>query len=88
MPREVTDGDGVKWVCAQAYSGLGEGDAKEEAARVEGAGDLFHVVCTPGGGAQTVRLRLEGGWETGLGDEELLRAIEAGKKQGGRPRTS
>ena len=47
-----------------------------------GEGDLFHVVCTPSVGAQTVRLKLGGGWEEGLSDEELLRQIESAKRAG------
>ena len=79
MPREVTDREGVTWVCVQAYDGLTQKGENEEAARVEGGGDRFHVVCTPSGGAQTVRLQLKGDWEDALGDEELLREIEAAK---------
>jgi hypothetical protein len=79
MPREVTDGEGVRWSCVQAYGGLTEGEGNEEAARVEGEEDLLHVVCTPSGGAQTVRLRLVSGWEEKLSDEELLREIEAAR---------
>ncbi|MBV9926048.1 MAG: hypothetical protein JOZ96_13605 [Acidobacteria bacterium] len=80
MPREVSDGEGVTWTCAQAYGGLSEGDENAEAARVEG--DLFEVVCTPSGGAQTVRLKLEGGWGDNLSDEELLKKIEAARRAG------
>lgn len=80
VPREVSDGEGVTWACVQAYGGLG--DENEEAARVEGEGDLFQVVCTPSGGAQTVRLELEGGWEESLSDEELLKKIESAQRAG------
>ena len=80
MPREVTDGGGVTWACVQAYGGLNEGGENEEAARV--GGDLFRVVCTPSGGAQTVRLELEGGWEETLSDGELLRKIESARRAG------
>lgn len=79
MPREVTDGGGVKWVCAQAYGGIKGVGGNEEAARVEGAEELFHVVCTPGGGEQTVRLKLKGGWEDDYTDEQLLKEIESAK---------
>ncbi len=79
MAREVTDEEGVKWSCVQAYGGLTRGDENEEAARVEGEDDLLHVVCTPSGGARTVRLQLRGGWEEEYADEELLREIEAAK---------
>jgi hypothetical protein len=82
MPREVTDGEGVTWACVQAYGGLSGGDANEEAARVGEGGDLFHVVCTPSGGAQTVRLQLEGGWEESLTDEQLLKKIGSGQRAG------
>jgi hypothetical protein len=80
VPREVTDGEGVTWACVQAYGGLNEGEENEEAARVEG--DLFQVVCTPSGGAQTVRLELEGGWEETLSDEELLKKIGSAQRAG------
>ncbi|HEX8190346.1 MAG TPA: hypothetical protein VF586_18460 [Pyrinomonadaceae bacterium] len=82
MAREVTDGEGVTWACVQAYAGLSDGGENEEAARVGGAGDLFHVVCTPSGGAQTVRLKLGGGWDEGLSDEELLREIGSARRAG------
>jgi len=81
VPREVTDGEGVTWACVQAYAGVREGAENEEAARVEGAGDLFQVVCTPSGGAQTVRLELEGGWEESLSDGELLKKIESAQRR-------
>lgn len=76
MPREVTDGEGTAWTCVQAYAGLSEGGEKDEAARVEGEEDRYHVVCTPSGGAQSVRLQLQGDWETSLSDEDLLREIQ------------
>jgi hypothetical protein len=76
MPREVTDADGVKWVCAQAYAGLApEGETPGAAAGADGGGGSFDVVCTPGGGEQTVRLRLPGGWDESYSDEELLGEI-------------
>ncbi len=77
MPREVTDADGITWTCIQAFAGLGKDAEKTEAARVDGAGNRFHVVCTPSGGAKSVRVELPGHWEKGLADEELLRAIHA-----------
>jgi hypothetical protein len=33
------------------------------------------VVCTPSGGARSVRLELPDGWEAGLSNDELLGAI-------------
>ncbi|SEL30687.1 hypothetical protein SAMN05444354_105175 [Stigmatella aurantiaca] len=76
MPREVADAEGIRWSCIQAFAGLGKDAEKTEAARVEGAGNRFHVVCTPSGGAKSVRVELPGHWEKGLSDEELLRAIQ------------
>jgi hypothetical protein len=75
MPREVTDADGTAWTCIQAFAGLGNNSEKTEAARVEGAGDRVNVVCTPSGGAQSVRLELPLDWEH-VGDAELLSAIQ------------
>jgi hypothetical protein len=77
MPRELTDADGVTWSCAQAFAGLGNDPEKAEAARVEGSGDHFHVVCTPNGGAKSVRLELPSGWEESCTDEEILKAIHS-----------
>lgn len=77
MAREVTDGNGVTWTCVQAYAGLSGKAGSDEAARVEGTRDLYEVVCTPSGGAQTVRLELKGDWESACSEEELLREIES-----------
>ncbi len=75
MPREVMDSDGITWSCIQAFAGLGKDPEKTEAARVDGTRDTFHVVCTPSGGAKSVRVELPGNWEKGLSDEKLLQAI-------------
>ena len=48
----------------------------EEAARVEGSSGLVKVVCTPSGGAKSVRLELPKDWESSLTDEDLLGEIE------------
>ena len=76
MPREIQDGEGITWSCIQAYAGLSNNAEKREAARVEGEPDLVEVVCTPSGGAQTVRLKLASNWESKLSDEELLSEIK------------
>ncbi|HZH75446.1 MAG TPA: hypothetical protein VEY88_05405 [Archangium sp.] len=81
MPREVKDADGVTWSCIQAFAGLGKDPEKTEAARVDGTRDRFHVVCTPSGGAKSVRVELPGNWEKGLSDEELLQAIHTQLEQ-------
>ncbi len=85
MPRDVTDSDGITWNCIQAFAGLGGAEEKEkaEAAKVDGARDRYHVVCTPSGGAKSVRVELPGNWEEGLSDEELLRAIKAKQAEEG-----
>ena len=79
MQREVTDGEGTRWVCAQAYAGLAREVEGEAAERAEAEGVVVEVVCTPSGGAQTVRLQLSAGWEESYSDEDLLREIEARK---------
>lgn len=74
MPREIDDGEGVRWTCAQAYAGLAEPVADAAAAKVDGA-DRYRVICTPSGGSRSVELELPGDWEEGLSDEELLDEI-------------
>jgi hypothetical protein len=69
------DSDGITWSCIQAFAGLGKDPEKTEAARVDGSRDRFHVVCTPSGGAKSVRVELPGNWEKGLSDEQLLQVI-------------
>ncbi len=77
MPRDVTDAKGVAWSCIQAFAGLGNDPAKTEAARVEGTPDRVHVVCTPSGGARSVRIELPSDWERSCADEAILAAIGA-----------
>ena len=74
MERDVTDADGITWSCIQAFTGLGNDPDKADAARVEGSGERFHVVCTPSGGARSVRLELPARWPE-MGEDELLAAI-------------
>lgn len=69
-PREVQTDEGITWSCNQALSGI-----SEEAGQVKGTDDLYWVVCTPSGGARSVRLQLPGNWETDYSDTELLEAI-------------
>ena len=77
MPREVTDTGGVTWSCIQAFAGLGNDPVKAAAARVDGTADRFRVVCTPSGGAKSVRLELPGDWEQDMSDDALLNAIRS-----------
>ena len=76
MPREINDGNGRTWSCVQAYAGLQNDSEKQEAASVEGKTGKVYVVCTPSGGAQTVRLEIATDWENSLSDQELLSQIE------------
>ncbi len=73
--REVTDSNNVKWTCVQAYSGADGKVSKKIEEISETDHGLVPVVCTPSGGAQSVRINLEKGWED-MPDKELLRAIE------------
>ncbi|GLC25718.1 hypothetical protein [Roseisolibacter agri] len=80
-PREVTDDEGTTWSCVQAFAGLSDDDAAREAAEraAEGDGKLA-VVCTPRGGAQSVRVELPPDWAS-LPDERLLAAIAAARQE-------
>lgn len=81
MTREVTDAQGITWKCVQAYSGLSDGTENQAAAQVNGQDDKYWVICTPSGGAKSVRLELEGEWETSYSDEALLREVEAQRQE-------
>ncbi len=81
MEREVKDTDGITWTCVQAYTGLSDGVQDQNAAQVKGTDDTYWVVCTPSGGAKSVRLKLQGEWETSYSDEALLNEIEAQRQQ-------
>ncbi|NEQ19740.1 MAG: hypothetical protein F6K28_09725 [Microcoleus sp. SIO2G3] len=81
MEREIKDADGITWTCVQAYTGLSDGAQDQDAAQVKGTDDTYWVVCTPSGGAKSVRLKLEGEWETSYSDEALLDEIEAQRQQ-------
>jgi hypothetical protein len=83
MPREVTDAQGTNWSCVQAYAGLSETSdrAAERVQQSQNTNDeTVTVVCTPSGGAQSVRLQLTLSWESDLSDEEMLQEIEAQQK--------
>ena len=73
--REVTDTHHTTWTCVQAYAGL-EGKVAEKAAKLAETDEgLVPVVCTPSGGAQTVRVELKSNWYDDLSDDELQKAI-------------
>ncbi len=73
--REVTDKENVKWTCVQAYSGMQEKLSEKAAEIIENGDGRIPVVCTPTGGAQSVRLELQNNWIEQLQDDELIDAI-------------
>ena len=76
MPREINGEDGIVWSCVGAYAGLSDEGGGEAADRAAAGDEMRTVVCTPSGGAKTVRLELPADWEESLDDERLLREIE------------
>lgn len=74
--REVTDKENTTWTCVQAYAGLKSNSTDEDAIGKNGDGTVT-VVCTPSGGAQTVRLSLQPEWIVAVSDEELTEKILA-----------
>lgn len=77
--REVTDQEGTTWTCVQAFAGV-KGENGEKAKKLsEDENHQVPVVCTPRGGAQSVRLELSTDWLEKIKDEELIQAI--GKAQ-------
>ncbi|GAB3239364.1 hypothetical protein GCM10027346_32570 [Hymenobacter seoulensis] len=75
--REVTDSHNTTWTCVQAYAGVDTKVAAEATELSTSADGTVTVVCTPSGGAQTVRLELTTDWLDSLSDEELANAIAA-----------
>ena len=77
--REVTDSNNVRWTCVQAYSGANGKVSKKIEEISETAEGLVSVICTPSGGAQSVRLNLQKSWEE-FSDEQLVAEIEKNEK--------
>ncbi|MFT2011268.1 hypothetical protein ACMA1I_21535 [Pontibacter sp. 13R65] len=75
--REVTDQEKTTWTCVQAYAALGD----KAAELTESDQGTVTVVCTPGGGAQTVRIDVSSDWLQNLTDEELIDKITAGQQE-------
>ena len=75
--REVTSQDNTTWTCVQAYAGVESAAAEEAVEKSESDEGTVPVVCTPSGGAQTVRLELAKDWLDNLSDDELKQAIAA-----------
>ena len=77
--REVQDGDDVRWTCVQALGGMGGAAAELAADRLESDDGKVPVVCTPSGGAQSVRVELPRDWRDSVDDAALLRAIDGAR---------
>jgi hypothetical protein len=73
--REIQDQNNTTWTCVQAFSGTNGGAAQKATTLTEKTSDTISVICTPSGGAQTVRLELEPGWNEKMSDQELNDAI-------------
>ena len=73
--REVTDNENTRWNCVQAFSMANKENLDKATELSENDGDKVTVVCTPTGGAQTVRLELDAGWEELLSDGQLTDEI-------------
>jgi hypothetical protein len=79
IQREVTDREGTKWNCVQAYTGL-QGKLADKAAELAETDEgKIPVVCTPSGGAQSVRLEVKENWYEQLSDDALVEAIVSQK---------
>ena len=73
--REVQAPDNTTWVCVQALSGVSTGQDEIESKIQDHHGNV-PVVCTPSGGAQTVRIQLPKDWLDATSDENLLAEIK------------
>lgn len=76
--REVTDQKNTTWTCVQAYSS-GFSNGSEVSPEVKNGNGTVTVVCTPSGGAQTVRLELRLDWLETISDNDLAERITAAK---------
>jgi hypothetical protein len=76
MPHEISDAEGRTWSCVQAVVGFGNDPEKANTARMHGERGRLDVVCTPNGGAKSVRIDLAGGWEEGMSDGGMLKAVQ------------
>jgi hypothetical protein len=76
MQRELQDQEGTNWTCVQAYSGLHQSQENQEAAKLNASENHVRVVCTPNGGARSIRIELPEDWFENLSDEQLLIRIK------------
>jgi hypothetical protein len=73
--REIRDQNDLVWNCVQAFTAT-HGEAAEKATQLsEKNNGKIEVICTPSGGAQTVRLELYPDWLEKLSDHDLVKAI-------------
>jgi len=79
--REVTDTQNTTWTCVQAYAGVESKEAEKAASLAENSNGQVPVVCTPSGGAQTVRLELAKDWQDNMPDEALVSAIATAQQE-------
>ena len=80
--REVQDEDNVTWTCVQAFAGVAGHTpraAESAAEKVTATEGTVAVVCTPSGGAKSVRLELPRDWIEQTSDADLLTAIAAAR---------
>ena len=75
--REVTDAENTRWTCVQAFSMIESKETEKAEALAETGDGKVTVVCTPSGGAKTVRLELPQNWEVEMSDEALIEAIKS-----------
>ncbi|GAB2946375.1 hypothetical protein GCM10027048_09180 [Hymenobacter coalescens] len=75
--REVTDQHNTTWTCVQAYAAVESAATEQAVEKSETDEGNVPVVCTPSGGAQTVRLELAKNWLDELDDKALAEAIQA-----------
>jgi hypothetical protein len=78
--RAVTDQDNTTWTCVQTYAGLNGEVAERAAGSSSDEEGPVAVICTPSGGAQSVRLDLSPDWAEAVPDKELLQAIARQQK--------
>jgi hypothetical protein len=72
--REVTDTNNTRWTCVQALAGTGNEELAEKA-KDQAPDGKVPVVCTPTGGAQSVRIELPENW-LNMDDQQLVQQIE------------
>jgi hypothetical protein len=74
--REIRE-EGITWQCVQAFGGVESLSDKKIDDLTSDRGKV-EVICTPSGGAQTIRLSLPSSWLESMSDDELRTAIRAG----------